>query len=286
MEIVTTAATSASGLDLVADERPASKKPWAKRRWVPAVAGFVAGCGALTAATGFLISFEDEVALGVQVAEQVEQELVIHPDPVVQAWLQSMGDDMVASIPGVPAEYRFRFQVVDDPDLINAFAAPGGQIYFYSGLILAADSESEVAGVLGHEIAHVTRRHGAQSLVAQFGLATILDYALGGTGSVAVALAANLGSTGAVLAYSRSNETEADTFGLDYVVRAGWNPNGLASFFQKLDGGGPNFLEFLSTHPDPGRRAEEIRRRIGRLENPPTFTGDAARWADIRSRLR
>jgi predicted Zn-dependent protease len=251
-----------------------------------ALAALLVGCGALTAATGFLISYEEEALLGAQLAEDIELELVLHPDPEVQRWLREMGEDMLAVIPNVPREYRFTFQVVDDPGLVNAFAAPGGPIYFYSGLILAADTESEVAGVLGHEIAHVTRRHGAQSVVTQFGLTAVLDYVLGGSSSVALSLLGNLGATGAILAYSRQNETEADEFGLRYVVDAGWNPNGLVTFFRKLDAGSDRFPEFLSTHPAPGRRAAELERRIGTFGGVPNYDGDPARWQDVRRRLQ
>lgn len=242
-------------------------------------------CGDISeTAANLLISRDQEVALGLQLADEVEQQLLIHPDPVVHAWLDDLGQELLAVIPNVPPEYRFRFQVVADNTTINAFAAPGGQIYFYSGLILSAESEGEVFGVLGHEIGHVIQRHGAQQLVTQFGAASLLDIILGGGAGELTVLLGNLAAQGALLSYSCAHELDADDVGLDWVHNAGWDPRPFIGFFRKL-GQGPQPPEFLSTHPDPVRRAQTLTERLPALGTLSEYRGDEARWADIRARL-
>lgn len=253
-----------------------------------AASGGPIGCSTLTeSAANLLISPADEVALGVELAGQVEQELVIHPDPDVQAFMQAMGSEIVAVLPAdIPAEYNFQFHVVDDDETINAFAAPGGQIYFYTGLLLAAENQAEVMGVLGHEIAHVTERHGAEQLVTQFGIESVLGLALGNSSGDLLGTVASLATTGALLKYSRDHESEADEVGLRYVINAGYDPYAFVGFFERLEAmQGVRLPDFLSTHPDPGDRAARIRQLIPTYGDVPTFTGDEVVWAEFLARL-
>ena len=242
----------------------------------------IVGCGFLSdSATSLLVPPSKEVQLGLQLASEVEQELVLHPDPQVQAAFQAYGEEIVAVLsPDVPSEYVFEFKVVQDDSMINAFAAPGGQIYFYTGLFLAAGNQAAVMGVVAHEIAHVTERHGAKQMVAQFGVETVLQMALGGDEGGWTSLLTQLGTSGALLSYSRDDETEADVVGLGLLVAAGYDPNPFADFFSVLgaEEGEEDFLSFLSTHPAAGERAAELKKRIAQLPEVPTYQGDPAKW--------
>jgi len=168
------------------------------------------------------------------------------------------------------ARFEFQVHVFDDPD-VNAFALPGGHVVVNSGLLLAADSPEEVAGVLAHEMAHVTQRHGLRQLIGAAGLYVVVQAVLGDVSGI-LAVIAQQGPMLAVLKYSRDHEREADRKAFDYLVAADIDPLGLARFFEEVrglaDGNGPlgdvpdkarESLTFLSTHPDTGERVERIR---------------------------
>jgi len=209
-------------------------------------------------------TLEQEVELGRRGAAEVERQLTLLPaDHPMSKYIASLGLRLAENAPGY--RFPFTFKVVREKS-VNAFALPGGPIYVHTGLIDAA-SEPELAGVLGHEIAHVVMRHStrqaSRQMRAQLPLA-ILGGALGmGVGGLAGSLA-QLGisfTAGSVfMKYSRDAETEADMVGAQIIYDAGYDPQALASFFQKLKeqsggGGGP---QFLNSHPDPGNRARNI----------------------------
>lgn len=137
--------------------------------------------GRMTAAAAdVLVPVEQENQLGQQMAAEIQAEMTMHPDPEVQAYVANIGNRLVAAAQAdVPSGITFRFHVVQDDATVNAFAIPGGDIYFYTGPMRLAENEAELAGVLGHEVAHVTNRHIAQRLVAQYGLQSIIAMALG-----------------------------------------------------------------------------------------------------------
>lgn len=245
------------------------------------------GCGAVETAAAFLVPPDQEVALGLQLSDELETQLVLHPDPSTHAYLSSLGNQIVGRLENVPPEYAFEFHVVDDDATVNAFAVPGGQIYFYTGLLLSAANEAEVMGVLSHEIAHVTQRHGAEQMVTQFGLETVLGMALGENPSQIAALVGQLGATGALLQNSRSDETEADEVGLTYLLAVGYDPEPFIGFFDRLEqlSGGAALPEFLSTHPKPENRADNLRSIVRRLGDVPTYRGDDAAFAAFQASL-
>lgn len=154
-----------------------------------------------------------------------------------------------------PPGFAFEITVVEDPSL-NAYALPGGFITVNSGLLQRIERSEELAGVLAHEIAHVTLRHGTRRVLTQLGTFAVLGWLFGGTDIHASAqLLAGLVST----AYAREQEAEADTEGLRVLVAAHIDPKGMAELFERIAEEQPKLPELLSTHPDPGARAERAR---------------------------
>ncbi|MFU8802265.1 MAG: M48 family metallopeptidase [Bradymonadaceae bacterium] len=221
------------------------------------------------AAADILLPPREEVMLGNQISQEIEEELTLHPDPNVQDYVSAVGKQIVARVEDRPEAIDFTFRVIDDLTTVNAFAIPGGWIYVYSGLMQAMDSEAELAAVLAHEIAHVTRRHLAQRLVAMYGLDVLTQVALGQDPGMLATIVATIVGQGALLRYSRDQERDADDFGLHYAVNAGYDPRGFLEFFGKL-AGRPSPPDFLLTHPSPEARIERLESQIEELEEIPT----------------
>jgi predicted Zn-dependent protease len=215
-----------------------------------------------------LVSESQEIELGKQSAEQVQQSIGFYEDPAVQSYVSEIGMRMAKASerPNLPWE----FHVVNDAS-VNAFALPGGFIYVTRGLMTSINNEAELATVLGHEIGHVTNRHSVQQIskqqVAQLGL---------GIGSILsndVARMAGLASQGLgvlFLKYSRDAENQADLAGFRYSLNQNYDVREMASVFQTLDrvsaaGGGGRLPEWLATHPNPGTRIENTEKRLDTL---------------------
>lgn len=165
------------------------------------------------------------------------------------AYVKSITDPLLAAAGPLPFEFQV---VVAKDEAVNAFALPGGFLTVNSGLLEAAESGEEVAGVLGHEIQHALLRHGTKRILRQLGGSVAMGLLLGGEPTGMSGLAGRLTS----LAYDRDQESEADARGIDLLVRAGVDPSGLGRFFERLaKEGGPAPPALLSTHPDPGERA-------------------------------
>ena len=198
------------------------------------------------------------------VAQLLAGEQTIAAGPAAAA-VQTITDRLVAAIPDNPG-YEFDVQLVAS-DQVNAVAFPGGQIVVYSGLLAAAGSADEVAGVLAHEISHVLHRDGLRQLISQLGGAAMVRLALGG-GDLA-GLIAQLGELDQ-LAYSRGQEQAADATGLQLLAAAGLPPRALPDFFRRLQqqeaAGLPGFL---STHPDTAARIAALREQVARLPAGP-----------------
>jgi predicted Zn-dependent protease len=212
-----------------------------------------------------LIPDAQETELGFQVHESLKQEntkFLDNPDVgfYVAGLVNKLKPFAEKDRPGV----NWQYFVIDDANTVNAFATPGGRIYIYTGLLLAADTEAEVVGVVGHELAHVVARHSARQLVAAKGLETVAQMALGKDPSDVAQLAAGLLGKGSIMAYGRDMELEADQYGAKYANAAGYDPRGLVTFFEKLKAKGemPGFLTFLSTHPTNTERIEKINAAI------------------------
>jgi Zn-dependent protease with chaperone function len=209
-----------------------------------------------------------ETRIGDLVFEQVRTTQRLVEDPDLQARLGRLMAPLMAGVRD--SRYPFSFHVVDDPT-VNAFALPGGHVVLHSGLLLRAERPEEVLGVLGHEVAHVTRRHSLREIIQSAGL-VLLAQALFGDLEGLLALAAEGGTRLLDLRFSRDFEREADDAGWEYLTTAGIDPTGLISFFEKLKADerdqlgsaadAADTLSFLSTHPASQERIERLRRKL------------------------
>jgi len=234
-----------------------------------------------------LVSDEQEAQLGQQVHQELEaQGLEYSKDPVVQQYVEGL----VAQLAPHAKKDRdtpIHVHVIDDPKTVNAFATPGGHLYVYTGLLTAATNESEVVGVLGHEIGHVVARHAARSLVAQLGLSTVAAIALGQNPGQLKQITGALLTNGALLAHSRSDELEADEYAVRYAAAAGYDPRGIAMFFRKLptiEGRWGKVLSWLQTHPTNPDRIEKVNAIIAREHLSGSKVG-AETLAPIKQRI-
>ena len=210
---------------------------------------------------GALVTENDEYRLGAQIVRQLRDEKAVMDDPEVSEYLQALGSRLVAQAPD--GNYHFNFFAVRE-GTINAFALPGGFIGVNYGTVLASSNESELASVVGHEIAHVTQRHIARTIKAQSSqgiaqtaaiLAAILIGAMAGGGDAmqgAIAIAQGAAAQQQVN-FTRANEYEADRVGIGFVAGAGFDPNGMANFFERMSRregiAGQYVPEMIQTHP-------------------------------------
>jgi beta-barrel assembly-enhancing protease len=198
------------------------------------------------------ISFEKEIAMGAQIAQQFEQTARLVEDPVISEYVDRLGQHIVKHS---DAKVPFHIKVVDT-DEVNAFAFPGGYFYVNKGLILAADNEAELAGVMAHEISHVTARHATERLSkAQYlQLAAIPALFIGGYWTqMGIQNAMGLGINLELLGITRESENEADQLGIQYLWNSGYDPGAFVTFFEKLqeqEKSKPGRLAgFFRTHP-------------------------------------
>lgn len=232
----------------------------------------------------------DDVQVGRQAAAEAEQQFPILRDQDITNYVENVGQRLVAAIPPEfqHPEFRYYFRVVNARD-INAFALPGGPMYVNRGMIEAARTEGEMAGVMAHELSHVALRHGtAQATKAQkysilAGVAGIAGAILGGPAVGQLGQAA-VGTY--FLKFSREYETEADVLGAQIMARAGYDPRDLANMFRTIQQqGGSGGPEFLSDHPNPTNRYERINQEAAmlRVNNP---IRESAEFARVQQRLR
>lgn len=251
-----------------------------------------------------LLTWDQEVAMGLEAAPQMTAEFGgATPDDTVQAYVDEVGAKLVDGIEqDVPSDLPWSFTLLDS-GVINAFALPGGQVYISRGLAERFSSEAEMAGVLGHEIGHVTARHGNQRISAQIGLNLLLtgasiavgaadeDSVLREYGSLAVP-GLSIGSNVLLLKYGRDEELEADMLGMRYMARAGYNPIGQRRVMETLQAAsGPRSQpEWLSTHPASSTRIARIDELLatefaGTQRNASFVTNEAAYERRMLARL-
>jgi hypothetical protein len=226
----------------------------------------------------------EDVKLGQEAAQQVEQEMPILRNEGTDDFVDRIGQRLVNAVPPDfrHPEFRYDFSVVNARD-INAFALPGGPMYINRGMIAAARSEGEVAGVMAHELSHVVLRHGtAQASKAtkyQLGqiAGQVLGAIVGGTAGAVIAQGSQFGLGAAFLRFSREYERQADLLGAQIMARAGYDPLQMASMFETIQKqGGSRGPEWLSSHPNPGNRQDAIRAeaRMLQVQNPVQSSGE------------
>jgi beta-barrel assembly-enhancing protease len=236
-------------------------------------------------------SLEKEIALGKQLAQEVERSSKLIDDPVVTEYVNRVGQNLVRNS---DARVPFTIKVIDS-DEVNAFALPGGFFYVNSGLILRAQEESELAGVMAHEISHVTARHGTKNATKGqiLQLATIPLVLLGPAGLAGYGLyeGLNIALPLTYLKFSRDAEREADFLGLQYMYKAGYDPNAYVTFFERIQADEKRrpgtIAKVFSTHPPTPERIEHAQKEIARiLPNRPEYIVTTSEFDSVKERLR
>lgn len=207
--------------------------------------------------------------MGRQIEAQIEQELDLVHDQAALNYVNSLGQRLVGQTS--MSELPWKFHIVDDP-AINAFNVPGGHVYVYTGLIREADNAAELAGVMGHEIAHGVERHATEQMTQRYGLSVLAAVVLGQNPSIVQQIVAQIVGTGAVAKFSRDDEREADRLGVRYMYDAQYDPRGMVTMFETILAERqrrPSSVEqFFATHPLSEERIENIEAEIRRL--PPS----------------
>ena len=220
------------------------------------------------------ITPEQEIALGLQAAPEMTQEFGgIDPDTAMQNQVNRTGERLVAQSVAGQTPYQFAFHVLNDPETINAFALPGGQVFVTEGLLRRLDTEGQLAGVLGHEIGHVVARHGAEQIAKQqltqglTGAAVLATYDPNDPSSRgSAAVAAVIGQL-VSMRFGRQDELEADRLGVKLGGAAGYDPRSMITLMKILEQSskGNEPPEFFSTHPNPENRIQRIQQAIQEL---------------------
>jgi predicted Zn-dependent protease len=211
------------------------------------------------------LSDKQEVALGGQINDEILKQVELYDDPEINNYVKQIGARLVpqSDRPNLP----FTFQVVND-DSINAFATAGGYVYVNTGLLKAAETEAEVAGVMAHEIAHITNKHALKQMRQRIIAGGLAD-AAGVDNNVLVAVGVEVGLN---LPRSRRDEYEADQNGLENLIRSGYAPSGMIAFFQKLlNAGGGSMPTFLTTHPHTEDRIANLEQMLQQAQINPNM---------------
>ncbi len=236
-------------------------------------------------------SLEKEIALGKQLAQEVERSSKMIDDPVVTEYVNRVGQNLVRNS---DARVPFTIKVIDS-DEVNAFALPGGFFFVNSGLILRAQEESELAGVMAHEISHVTLRHGTKNAtkgeIMQLATIPLILLGPGGWAGYGLYQGLNLAIPITYLKFSRDAERQADYFGLQYMYKAGYDPNSYVTFFERIqadDRRRPGTIpKVFSTHPPTPERIEKTQQEIASiLPARQEYIVTTSEFDQVKSRLR
>src|SRR3989475_2982664 len=236
-------------------------------------------------------SLEKEIAIGKSLAQEVERSSKLIDDPVVTEYVNRVGQNLVRNS---DAKVPFTIKVIDS-DEVNAFALPGGFFYVNSGLILHAMEESELAGVMAHEISHVTARHGTKNAtkgeLMQLATIPLILLGPGGWAGYGIYQGLNLAIPVTYLKFSRDAEREADFLGLQYMYKAGYDPNSYVTFFERIQADEkrrPGTIpKVFSSHPPTPERIENTQKEIARiLPAKSEYIVTTSEFDSVKSRLR
>jgi predicted Zn-dependent protease len=235
-------------------------------------------------------SLKSQIAMGRQVAQQVLASARLVKDPVIDAYVNKVGQNIVRNS---DARVGYKFYVVDS-SVVNSFALPGGYVFIYSGIILHADNEAELAGVISHETAHIAACHGAKdqtkqelAQLAMIPLSVMIPYSWTGIG---IYEGMNAAVPIAFLKFSRDDEAQADYLGTEYMYKAGYDPNAFINFFEKVEAqqlkepSVPSTL--FSDHPGTTSRIADVQKEIATILPPrPQYVVDTSQFDRIKRRL-
>jgi predicted Zn-dependent protease len=252
-------------------------------------ASFTDNCGgkAPGGAVGVLMSINQDLQMGLSSVQQIESDPNNYPildsanNPIAYGHIYRIRNIILNSNKVYyKDEFPWRIRIIKDDNTLNAFCTPGGYIYVYTGLIKYLDNEMQLAGVMGHEIAHADRRHSANQILKQYGVEALIQiFTSGNTQQIA-----QIGAQLLALKFSRTDETEADDYSVRYLLGTEYDPQGAKYFFQKISGS-TTIPEFLSTHPNPDNRVlniEETWKCLGSGGNTGTFD---ARYSEFKNSL-
>ena len=236
------------------------------------------------------LSPEQEVVLGARTAPQMASQMggaIPETDPRAR-FVEEVGQKLVRQIEakGGAMPWKFDFHLLNDPKTVNAFALPGGQCFITTALFAQLDNEAQLAGVLGHEIGHVIERHSAERMAkSDLGRSLVTAVAVGASGDgggYTAAQVAQMANQFIQMSYGRDQELESDSYGVAYMVKAGYDPEEMIKVMEvlkKASGGGKQ-PEFMSTHPHPDNRADQIRKYV--KEMFPNGTGTLTKGRSLR----
>jgi predicted Zn-dependent protease len=232
-------------------------------------------------------SIQKEIAIGKQMAQEVERQAKIVDDPIIAEYVNRVGQNLVRNS---DAKVPFTIKVIDAEE-INAFALPGGFFFVNTGILLNADNEAEMAGVMAHEIAHVAARHGTRQATRgdMINYGTIPLIFLGGWTGFAIRQGAGLAIPMGFLQFNRGFESEADMLGLEYMYKAGYDPTALVDFFEKvqsLEKRKPGTMsKIFSDHPPTGDRITKCQTVIDKyLKAKPEYVLSTSEFGDVKAR--
>ena len=228
-----------------------------------------------------MYSIEQDKELGQQASAEADKAFPLVNDSQITSYISRLGQRLAQHAPG--GEFQYTFKVIAQKE-INAFALPGGPVYVNLGTITAAANESELAGVIGHEIGHVVMRHSTNQ-ASKAGLLQGLAGIVGAKGGQLAQIGASIGAGLFSMKYSRDAESQADIMGAQILYDSGINPQGMVSFFETLSAeagrGGP---QFLSDHPNPGNRAQRVAQEVKAMGSSKSFTRDSADFQAVKRR--
>ena len=234
-------------------------------------------------------SLEKEIALGKSLAQQVERNARLVEDPVIAEYINRVGQNLVRNS---DAKVPFTIKLIDAEE-VNAFALPGGFFFVNSGLVLRAESESELAGVMAHEIAHVAARHGTRQATRGqvINLASIPLIFMGGWTGYGIRQAAGFAIPIGFMKFSRGMEEEADFLGLQYLYKSGYDPTAFADFFEKLKADQKRkpgtMSKLFASHPPAGARIKKTQKSIDELlPSRPEYVVNTSEFLQVRDRLQ
>lgn len=234
-----------------------------------------------------IISTAQEVEIGQGMAQEISKTEKRLADESWQRYLSEVGEKIVLVSDRKDLDYKFT--VIESDDL-NAFAAPGGFVYFYTGLLKAMENEAEMAAVMAHEISHVVARHSVKRVQTAMGAALAYQLAVGDKGGQALQAAVGVGMGLLFAGYSRDAEREADEYGIYYMKKAGYDPRAAVTMFEKLaaagGGGSSNVFESLArSHPETQERIENAQKEIKELGSLANLRLGEQKYREMRSRL-